>query len=208
MGRARDLANILSSSGNVALDNELGLSLITPTSIAVTSGSGLISTTGTVSFTSASAISLNNVFSSTYTIYKLLINLDSNSADATIYLKMRSGTTDASGANYNLGRDQINRTGSAITSVAQNDVSTGFSLGQVDGQIPGHYLGVEITLHYPFVTNTTLMNYVGTYIGTDSNVYSSAGAGLHTPFTSYDGVSLIASSGTITGTISVYGYRK
>ncbi len=208
MGRARDLANILSSSGNVALDSEMGLALITPTSIAATGGSGSIGTTGVVSFTSASAISLNSVFSSNYTIYKLLINLDSNSADATIYLKVRSDTTDASGSNYNLGRDQINRTGSGITSVAQNDVNTGFNIGQVDGQIPGHYFGADITLHYPFVTSTTLMNYVGTYIGTDSNVYSSAGAGLHTPATSYNGVSLIASSGTITGTISVYGYRN
>jgi len=41
-----------------------GLVQITPTSIAVTGGSGSISATGAVSFTSASAISLNGVFSS------------------------------------------------------------------------------------------------------------------------------------------------
>jgi len=33
MGRARDIANVLSSSTNIALDSELGLSLITPKTI-------------------------------------------------------------------------------------------------------------------------------------------------------------------------------
>jgi hypothetical protein len=206
MTRSRDLANLGDNSSKL---EQQGLVQLVASSVTKgASGSASVNSKGVVTFSGTEFISLNSVFSSSYTIYKLLINLDSNSADATIYLKMRSGTTDASGSNYNLGRDQINRTGAAITSVAQNDVNTGFSLGQVDGQIPGHYLGVDITLHYPFVTSTTLMNYVGTYIGTDSNVYSSAGAGLHTPATSYDGVSLIASSGTITGNILVYGYNQ
>lgn len=62
MGRARDIANVLSSSTNIALDSELGLSLITPTSVATSGGSSTISATGAVSFTSASAISLNGCF--------------------------------------------------------------------------------------------------------------------------------------------------
>ena len=105
MGRARDLANILSSSGNVALDSELGLSLITPTSIATTGGSATssISSTGAVSFTSASAISLNGVFSSAYENYKIVINITGVSTQMDILMRLNNNGTDNTSGIYSRG---------------------------------------------------------------------------------------------------------
>ena len=99
MGRARDIANVLSSSTNIALDSELGLSLITPTSITATGGSGSI-LTNAVSFTSASAISLNGCFSSTYENYRVMFQVSGTSANSNISFRMRSSGTDESGNNY------------------------------------------------------------------------------------------------------------
>ena len=81
MGRARDIANVLSSSTNIALDSELGLSLITPTSVAVTGGSASISSSGVVSFSAASLVSLNDIFSATYTNYRITLLIDNSSGE-------------------------------------------------------------------------------------------------------------------------------
>ena len=102
MGRARDIANVLSSSTNIALDSELGLSLITPTSITATGGSATssISSTGTVSFTSASAISLNGVFSATYENYRVIFKGSLTTGSQDLKLRLRSSGSDNSTSNY------------------------------------------------------------------------------------------------------------
>ena len=72
MGRARDISKVFSTGTALATDTEVsttyqtkaaaGLTLLTPSTISNTGGSASIGTNGTVSFTSASAISLNDIF--------------------------------------------------------------------------------------------------------------------------------------------------
>jgi hypothetical protein len=57
----------------------------------------------------------------------------------------------------------------------------------------------------PFEAQRT--GYVATNVSTDNTVYFHYSGGHHTQTVSYDGFSLVPVSGTITGTISVYGYR-
>jgi hypothetical protein len=207
MGRARDLANILSSSGNVALDSELGLSLITPTSIAATGGSGSISTTGAVSFTSASAISLNGVFSSTYDYYRILFHLDSCSADANFNIKMRASGTDNSSAQYSWGLNGRTRA-DTLFSFSGNAQTTGWKIGELDSGVSGKFYSYVIDMHNPFLAQNTLMQIISNGVNTSSIPYALSGGGFHEVSTSYDGISLLPSSGTISGTVRVYGYRN
>jgi hypothetical protein len=160
----------------------------------------------TETFSAVSSQAVNTIFSNAYTNYKVLVTINSNSLDATIFLKLRSGTTDDS-SNYNYGRDAINRTGAAITSVVGNGLTTGFNLGLVDGGVVHPFFGVDLTLFNPFAARYTTLNYVGAYIDTTGNLFGSAGGGHHTLNTSWDGINLIASAGTITGAISVYGFN-
>jgi hypothetical protein len=199
MGRARDLANILSSSGNVALDSELGLSLITPNSVATTGGSATstISSTGTVSFTSASAISLNGVFNSTYTTYKINIRVTGTSPQAFV-MRMRASGTDATASTYYwAGQYQAPNTTSEGGENG-NGVSSG-QIGGVSGE-PG-FIGME--LNSPFAAAKTQY----TAFGFDDS-YKRIYAGVHATATSYDGFTIFPNSGTITGTVLVYGYRN
>jgi hypothetical protein len=199
MGRARDLANILSSSGNVALDSEMALTLITPTSIATTGGSGSISATGAVSFTSASAISLNDVFSSTYTNYRIVFNC-TKSTNCNIGMRLRvSGSDDTSSvyatkwiyvSNTTLGQYEVNTTRfELVNSDTQSQVNT---LDLID----------------PFATATTIL------IGSSLSGMYATQAQVTTNFarfgatTSFTGFTMIPNAGNITGTVSVYGYRK
>jgi hypothetical protein len=206
MGRARDLANILSSSGNVALDSELGLSLITPTSITATGGSGTISTTGAVSFTSASAISLNGVFSSNYENYKVLLRVTSISADQAIYIKMRASGTDNSVGYYYSGYG-VSGTNTVYTNGASNQ-TTGHFIGNTDGLTNSSYYGWDMHFFDPFAAKPTPL--IAHYIGTTTAgfIYGMTTTAWHDVSTSYDSINIIANTGNFTGSISVYGYRK
>jgi hypothetical protein len=202
MGRARDLANILSSSGNVALDSEMGLSLITPTSISTSGGSGTISTTGAVSFTSASAISLNSVFTSTYDNYKILFELTGASTSTTLLGRLRVGGTDATAGSY-------------TTNVIVNTTTT------VAGSETGNatywdFRSYNTAVRYVLVLDVLRPNTTGEHL-ISGNVFtlnaSSAWqvnhlGGKFTGATAYDSISFIANSGNITGTVRVYGYRN
>jgi hypothetical protein len=201
MGRARDLANILSSSGNVALDSELGLSLITPTSIAATGGSGSISTTGAVSFTSASAISLNGCFSSSYQNYRVQINGTSASTLLNWQAKMRLSGTDST-ANYYSSEFWVSSAGS--TGIGSYVNNGGFfqinTNDNSNGACPTWF-----DIFRPFdaaVTNVLGQGYDG------SAGKSKYFGGLHNASTSYDGLTIASNTGTISGTIRVYGYKN
>jgi hypothetical protein len=149
-----------------------------------------------------------NPFSATYDVYRLLINITACTADAVIYLKMRSGSTDASSDAYQIGRATVTRTGT-LANDAQNDSTLGWYIGGVDFAVPNtHGFGCVIDLHLPFAVDDTILNYVGHYISSTGAIIGSSGAGAHFLTTSYDGVNLITSAGNITGSISVYGYNK
>jgi hypothetical protein len=171
---------------------------------ASTQGLTLINTTSFSGVTSQAI----NPFSATYDVYRLVINITACTADAVIYLKMRSGSTDSSTTDYQIGRATVTRTGTS-GNVAQNDSSLGWNIGGVDFALPNiHGFGCVIDLHLPFAADDTVLNYVGHYIAADGSIIGSSGAGVHFVSSSFDGVNLIASAGNITGSISVYGYNK
>jgi hypothetical protein len=200
MGRARDLANILSSSGNVALDSEMGLSLITPTSITNTGGSANISSTGAVSFTSASAISLNNVFSSTYDNYLILVNLDSTSSGQLINMRMRVSEIDNSSNNYYWAYGYASYAGTAAL-VNKNSVglTSSFEVGYSGGNF-------GLNVYNPFRSFKTVFSKI-LGLNNDNDVHYGGGGNMSVT-TSYTGFSFLMASGNITGTIKVYGYRN
>ena len=176
-----------------------GLVLMTPTSIAATGGSGSISSTGTVSFASASAISLNDVFSTTYDNYKFILN-GTSSSGVTIYLRYRvSGADNSTTSSYisqALYIDGTSPSGARVTSdkTTIGDFATTFK-NTISSEIFDPFLAVP----------TRLQNYNS---WSYNNSTWQSWFGFHNQSTSYTGFTIYPASGTITGTISVYGYRK
>jgi hypothetical protein len=204
MGRARDLANILSSSGNVALDSEVGLIPITPTSIANTGGSTNISSTGTLSFTSISEIKLNGVFSSTYTSYKVVLTNVKASQYTEIIARLSVSGSNNTTSNYNSLQTYtaINNTGAGADKFPSTTYWI-FANLQPEGQIDSWY-----DIWNPNATALTQYSFThGKKYNTGDN-YSMVGGGIFNATTSFDGLSIIANAGTISGAVSVYGYRK
>jgi hypothetical protein len=205
MGRARDLANILSSSGNVALDSEMGLTLITPTSITATGGSGTISATGTVSLTTCTAISLNGCFTSTYDNYRVIFNLTGVSTGNTIGLKYRVGGTDTSTLYY-AQATQITNAGN-VSQYSNSNTASIDILPSLDAGSAGISFAV-IEFINPLAVSTNKYSFT-TLEGRAGYTTRNGTGTIAEASKSYDGFTLLANTGNMTaGTISVYGYRK
>jgi hypothetical protein len=192
MTKARDLAN-----------GGFGLVLVKPSTVVNGTDNGK----GTVSFSAATSVSLNGIFNSTYENYRIVLNITTTSADTTATMKLRVANSDDSTTSYSYARNIVNRAGSAGAEAA-SDVSTGWVIGQADSANQKHWMGTTIDMLMPFLTQVTAFNQVGTFLSTAAVFFGTAGGGIHFADTSYDGFSIISSSGTITGTVSVYGYNK
>ena len=183
-----------------------GLVSVVPTSVAVGSGSATTSANGQVSFTGVSSVSLNGVFSANYDNYLYVLNTSAISTDLSINMRYRVSGTDASGANYT-AVDALNAT-SSTWGVSTTAGATSIPIGQSLESTDPYLFGVTGNIYNPFVAApTTYMSNAPTYIS--AAIYRMyLTAAWHSLSTSYTGVSFITSTGTMTGTVSVYGYNK
>jgi hypothetical protein len=179
-----------------------GLVKIVPSSVAVGSGTGSVSTTGLVTFSGVSSLSLNDVFSSTYDHYKILLNC-SGSTFNTGTIRMRVAGADASSADYDrMGQYQIslNNVWQGYTSAENTTSWQLFSYGT---------LGLQQNIYEianPFTANRTTMNGISQEPGGSLVSYYSNGAFDET--TSFTGISFLAASATtFSGTLLIYGYN-
>jgi hypothetical protein len=181
---------VLKKTSGTDLDVEWG---------TASSGLTLINTT---SFSAVSSVSLpTGTFSATYKNYKILTNC-SASVGAYLSGRLRVSGTDNSASAYTSGSRyvQYNPNGNP-TSDNQSGVGTSWTrvayINADDNQI-------ETNLMNPFVTGKTSF-YGFTNRATDSLVMMVGGS--HSASTSFDSFTLIPVSGTITGSVSVYGYN-
>lgn len=169
--------------------------------VATDGGLVLLNTT---TFTSQSSVSINNVFTSIYDNYKITFVTNSSYGSGQVQTNMRlrsNGSDDSSGV-YFWSRLY---SGASVTGGSSANSATVWQIG--DSSIPITRFSMDI--HLPAVSSVTShVTQVSSYQVTGPNFYYIANAGITTSTTSYDGFSIIPTSGTMTGTIKVYGYKK
>ena len=184
--------------------NAMGLKNVVPTSISVGSGSATVNSNGRVTFSSATSLSLNNVFSSTYTSYKIVLSAGAASTGTSISLRLRSSGADRSNSAYYFGgyfsREQGTTTGawssSGITSMTLVSV---YNIANTNS--------VQAEINNPFDSSCgTSINWQS-WNNDPSGGYGIFAGGLYATQNSNDGLTLV-SSGTMTGYISIYGYTN
>jgi hypothetical protein len=170
-------------------------------------GLKLISTTP---FTSVAAQSIPSVFSATYTNYRILINISACTATSTLTLRLRSGATDNStGGNYLYQNLQLGgiTNNDAIGQGWSNTTATSFVASALvtSAGFQNRYSVIEMLS--PFETFKT--GYTAEFMAGNAapHDYANKLIGRMDVTTSYDGFSIIAGSGNITGKVSVYGYN-
>jgi hypothetical protein len=179
-----------------------GSRLIVPTSVAVGSGSGSVGTSGAVTFSGASSISLNGCFSSAYDNYKILLEL-TGSTNNVATMRMRVGGVDNSSANY--WNNRVYGQATSVTSQGPTSADTSFSaVGEFDAGINT----CNYDIFSPFKTQVTSIQGVTQFRYTGFYQHSHLKTGQTTVTTSYDGFTLIVNTGTMSGTVRVYGYKN
>jgi hypothetical protein len=166
---------------------------------ASTSGLTLINTT---SFSGASSANFpDGTFSATYQNYRILVNCVVNSGSATLYGRLRVGGSDNTSSVYQIQRLSSSG-GSAPASYNSGDQNLWDDFGQL-ATVPRP---ISADLFQPFEATPTIFSSV--YISGTSGASFRGMVGNHSSSTSFDSFSIIASYGTITGTMSAYGYAK
>ena len=151
---------------------------------------------GATTFTTSSAVNVNDVFSATYSNYMLLTDFV-GSASTDINLRYRVAGADNSTSNYNSQRAFYFGTSvSADRSASANKhaIYTSTTTGSF----------IQYTFFNPFETAKTGSIFNGVfYAGT--SLEGASGFSQFDATTSFTGFSLFPTSGTITGTLRVYG---
>jgi hypothetical protein len=174
-------------------------SSVDSTLFSVTGGKGVgLQLLTNTSFTAQSTVNFTNVFSSTYTAYRVVMQI-SGSGYVPLIMRFRENTTDkatgyygASGIAAYGGQFQIGNAMNNATSIALRDIAATYrgvisldvtrpdgNSGNINGQLVdiGNFQSTFIG-----VTNITMSNFTG--------------------FTIYTG------SGTMTGNVKIYGYKE
>jgi hypothetical protein len=181
-----------------------GMKMVVPTSVAVGSGTGAVDTNGAVTFTSASSISLNGVFSSTYDNYKIIVDITSKTTTASILMRMRTGGADNSSTNYN---------GSVIEKGTNSTTINGYNdSNQNRASICSIRTGGRATVEIYSPQKTEYTSIISSYLSWTGTVNVANDQGFTTSSlsvtTSYDSATFFTDAGTVTGTIRVYGYKN
>jgi hypothetical protein len=167
------------------------------------SGLTLVSTT---SFSAVSSQSLaTNTFTSTYENYKLIFNFTAFSGtNSVVNVRLRASGTDASGAtDYNFER--VTCISNAVAGLSFADSSYQLGGFNTTGAARNYK---ELNLYSPKAAVPTSFFSNSNYVSSTSALRFEISGGYHALSTAYDSISIIPSSGTMTGTVRVYGYRN
>jgi hypothetical protein len=161
-----------------------------------TSGLTLINTT---SFSAVASQSVNDVFSAIYDNYKIIVTGLISSVEGMNMRLRASGTDNSTASSY--VRQTLNAT--STTLVGGRATSNLWELGGWDSTLVNTLV---IDLFNPFAASAT--GFSVDLLRSTSGAYIQIANGTHNQTVSYDGFTLIPGAGTITGSVSVYGYSK
>ncbi len=184
-----------------------GLVAIIPTSVAVSSGSASVGNTGLVTVTAnAGNVSLNGVFTSAYTNYRIVIEVAGSNNDVYLHARMRANSADDTVNNYHSGGYQgwSNNTSGTWSASPTTMFFWGLIAALSSGPVP-----VTVEISNPALTTYTKAVTLGVVSGSSSGVGAQMiGSAVYTG-TSYDGITFYMGSGNVAaGTrIKIYGYR-
>ena len=178
---------------------QAGVTKIIPASVTVGSGSGSVDANGIVTFSGVSSLTLNTCFSSSYEYYQVLMNAYASAA-VDLHLQFRyASTTVTAGYSGNLATAASNV--SAFTFTNSNS-SSQLTIGKLpntasEDSFTSMFINVDSASNYARVTGTQGgQNPMGVFGGnvTSAQVYTS--------------LVLKPASGTMTGRLSMFGYKE
>lgn len=184
--------------------SQVGLVPLIPGSITVGTGTGSVSVSGEVTFTGVTSIALNNIFTTTYDHYRYVIDIPTSSAvSSTLQFRFRSGTTDNSSNIYNnYWAMSLFDTGAFQSNNGTNTIGSITSLVALTNR----FVAGSGDIINPMKAISTDLFYQGFGYNTGRSFLLSSGINFDGT-TTFDGINFICGTGTMTGTVKVYGYN-
>lgn len=174
-----------------------GLSPVSPTSIA-NSGGSASTTANTTTFTAVSSISLNGVFTSAFSHYRILFRYTATNATYQNF-RLRSAGTDVTSTSYN-----IQQLIAGSTTILGNRAL--LNTGQIVQTAAGSIVAGTFDLFSPQIAEAKMAK--GNFVTSKSGL-ETWNTDMHiSDTTARDSMTWYTDAGTITGTISVFGYAK
>ena len=182
-------AQVLSVSGGIPAWTTASASALT-----------LISATA---FTTSTAVTISNCFTSTYTNYRMLLQITAATGDnVDIRLQYRASATTAT-TNYKTQR--IYGFTSTVGTDLDNQGNSSNICGGVDKDFPS-FSSSSVDIFQPQVAAPTLYN--AQTLAYNPNMLFTSYAGGQSDSTQFDSAVLTPTAGNITGTVYFYGYQK
>lgn len=168
---------------------------------AVSDAQGLVHI-NTTTFSGVTSFSVNDVFSTTYDNYGIWLDATSTNYE-TLTMRMRASGTDNSSSNYRWVIGYVNYSGAAgFNGINSAGLATSFTIG-VSSSIGG---GAWLYLKEPFRNDRRTAFAAEITSSYDSDMGIGRGGNMSVN-TSYTGFTILAPN-NISGTCSVYGFRK
>lgn len=164
-----------------------------------TPASGLTKLVATTFSAVSSYSAPNNTFSATYDAYKVMVELTGASASGTFQLRARASGSDYTGTGYDVQRV------TGISASASADLSSSTSWALLSNNTNTRYF-ISFDWYKPYGTGQHLA--LGSIFNNNSSgnlMFNAFGARIDTA-TQYDAFTVYPASGTITGSVAVYGY--
>lgn len=163
-------------------------------------GSGMDALTSST-FTSAASVSVNNIFSSKYENYRIVLKGVTSAQTAIVRLRTRILGVDTTTSVYSYGVGYVQNGGMARLTGASSDTGADIAWGG------NQFFSSSIDIIGPNLVAAT------TYQGTGFCRYDAVStalmiAGAYHTVQAVDGFTLYPISGTFSGSLKVYGYRN
>jgi len=159
-----------------------------------------------INTTSFSAVASQSItqFSATYENYRIIIrNTAQTTTNGDHTIRMRSGSTDASGSDY-FSAGYLTRVNSGTIGTFNENGSTSYRIGDGITTETGIYYVIDMLS--PFLAQKTGISLRSSFTDTTARCGVTKD-GIHNLTNSYDGFTLLSSAGTMTGKVSIYGYN-
>jgi hypothetical protein len=160
-----------------------------------------VGSSGVVTLQAATAVSLNGIGTSEFDNIKLVCDFGSTTFSS-LLMRFRAGGADISTATYD---DQTNYFGGTTTN--NTDVGATSAIVSLTGS-GSNAASFELDIWDLFPAQVTRYKSVGTKITSAPAVASTFCTGEQRNSASYDGVTFTPNSGTLSGTIRVYGWNN
>ena len=177
--------------------SQVGLVPIVPTSVSVSSGSASIGTSGLVTLTSGSQVTLRNCFSTSYTDYLILVTMNLTTATRISCRYAINGTPDST-TSYTTTNFSYWSSGTAVGGAPTSSPAIEYY------STAGKH-SIRFQLYKPYPANQTALFEHFSIVDADG---IRIGQVRHTSTSNRDGFTLFTEDGNaMSGTVQVYGYR-